>query len=124
MAFQFGSTIPGSSGAIDLGDWDMSIATAEYFNVAGMSMIIGERHGRDLKMKHWLHNAYVSLNAVETAFRGLEALIGKEKKLTDALGREFENCVLLPFKPEVGPIISPPLGWMYVLNLTWRQLKP
>jgi hypothetical protein len=124
MALTFASlAIPGASGAVKPGDWSTQSVETQYMGVEGVSLITGERGGRDLMCNVWLFNSY-TLSTLNTAFRTLQAKILKSGTLVDGLGVTWSDCVLLAVTVRAGPVNSPPVGWMYDLDLKWRQLRP
>ncbi len=62
--------------------------------------------------------------AIDAAYKLLEKKIAKSGSLVDSLGRTFANCTLVEIHIVTGPVNSPPIGWMYSLQLKWRQAKP
>ena len=124
MATTFGTTtLVGTAGQPEVGAWVLAETSTTYFDIEGVSDVTGATHGREIRLEHWLHNSYANRAAVETAFKNLEKLIGTTKTLTDGIGQVFKNSKLVSILPRVGPVFSPPLDWMYVLEFTWRQLK-
>lgn len=125
MAFTFDSlVVPGKTGAVKPGVWSVTATETGYMGVEGVSRIEGARGGRDLTCDHWLCNSYSTAAAADTALKTLEKKILKNATLVDSLGRSFGNCTLLEVHIQTGPVNSPPLAWMYVLQLKWRQLTP
>jgi hypothetical protein len=124
MALTFTTTIPGTAGPLQPSSWGLSATPAKFFDVEGESMIIGQRGGRDIMCEHWLHNSYSTAALATAAMKALDALIGKEGTITNTLGQSFTNCVLVEAAQQMGPTNCPPLGYMWIVVLKWRQLKP
>lgn len=120
----FGSPLAGTSGKLVKGTRVLAMAEARFFSVEGASVITGELGPRDITCEHWLHNSYANRAAVEAAYTIIKKSIGKTKTLSNTIGESFPNCLLVEIAENEGPINSPPLGWMYVLTLKWRQLAP
>lgn len=124
MPLTFASlVIPGTSGPIKPGDWSFDVIETKYFAVEGVSQTTGERGARDLMCNIWLYNSY-NLSTLNTAFRNLQAKIGKHGTLVDGLAVTWSDCTLMSVSVRTGPVNSPPIGWMYDLDLKWRQLRP
>lgn len=124
MAFTFGSTtIPGTAGALKKGSRVVAVADANYFTAEGGSRIVGEKQARDITCELWLHSSYSTRALAQTALTTLETELGKTKTLTNSIGEAYQQCNLASITIDEGPVNRPPLGWMFVLTLTWRQLK-
>lgn len=118
----FGSALTGTSAKLQKGQRVLAKSETTYFNVPGASVIVGELGPRDIQCVHWLHNSYGTRDAVKTEFDTQRKLIGKTKTLSNAIGEEYENCLLEAIDETEGPVLNN-LGWMYVLLFRWRQLS-
>lgn len=116
----------GTIGEPKISPWDFDVKRTKFFGTIGVSEIPGGIGSRKIVFPCWLHATYPSAAAAHNAIESLAADIGLHGTLTETgtVSRFWKHVTFDGFTQQRGPIPSSNLGWFFVGELNFTQLKP